>query len=209
MAKCRCPSSYTAPAYIWAFLSIISAILCPIGIYFSNWLVRDVNGTINSVSSFRVCLNQTTEASLSCSSYLTFDQIFSAEWKAVTLLMGAGGCFLMLVALTSIFGFCVRRLYNMAVMILTLIFQALGTILFIISLILFPAGMSAPEVRNPALCGMSADRFSIGDCSVGWAYIVTIVGTFFALVATSMSWTTYRWRDRDDDDDRDSYNMNT
>ena len=127
MAKCRCPSSYTIPAYIWAFLSIISAILCPIGIYFSNWLERHINGTVNSASSFRVCINETSIASISCSSYLSFDQIFSPEWKAVTLIMGAGGCFLVLVALTSIFGFCVRHLYNKAVMILTLIFQALGS----------------------------------------------------------------------------------
>ena len=127
MAKCKCPSSYTIPAYIWAFLSIIAAILCPLGIYFSNWLVRENNGTFDTVSSFRVCLNETSRTSLSCSSYLTFDQIYSAEWKAVTLLMGAGGCFLVLVALTSIFGFCVKRLFSLVVMILTLIFQAFGS----------------------------------------------------------------------------------
>lgn len=132
MAKCRCPSSYTAPAYIWAFLSIIAAIFCPLGIYFSNWLERvNQNGTYDTVSSFRVCLNETVQTSLSCSSYLTFDQIYSPEWKAVTLLLGAGGCFLVLVALTSVFGFCVRRLFNLVVMILTLIFQALGSKLVI------------------------------------------------------------------------------
>ncbi len=127
MGKCRCPSSYTIPAYIWAFLSIAAAILCPMGIYFPNWLVRERSGTFDTVSSFRVCLNETSTASLECSSYLNFDQIFSPEWKAVTLLMGAGGCFLVLVALTAIFGFCVRQLFNLVVMILSLIFQALGS----------------------------------------------------------------------------------
>lgn len=127
MGKCRCPSSYTIPAYIWAFLSIVAAILCPIGIYFPSWLVRERNGAFDSVSSFRVCLNETTVSALSCSSYLTFDDIFSPEWKAVTLLMGAGGCLLVLVALTALFGLCVRQLFNLVVMILSLVFQALGS----------------------------------------------------------------------------------
>ncbi len=136
MGKCRCPSSYTIPAYIWAFLSIAAAILCPMGIYFPNWLVRERSGTFDTVSSFRVCLNETSPTSLGCSSYLNFDQIFSPEWKAVTLLMGAGGCFLVLVALTAIFGFCVRQLFNLVVMILSLIFQALGSELITLCLCL-------------------------------------------------------------------------
>ncbi len=127
MGKCRCPSSYTIPAYIWAVLSIVASILCPIGIYFPNWLVREENGVFNTASSFRVCLNETSQSALSCSSYLNFGEIFSPEWKSVTLLMGAGGCLLVLVALTALFGFCVRQLFNVVVMILSLVFQALGS----------------------------------------------------------------------------------
>ena len=77
--------------------------------------------------------------------------------------------------------------------------------LFIISIILFPAGLGVPPIKS--LCGVNADRFNIGDCSVGWAYIIVILGTFVALVATAMSWTTYRWRDKGDDDDSDPYAM--
>lgn len=127
--KCKCYSSYTAPAYIWASLSIIAAILCPFGLYFSNWLEKPVgiNGDFwDSVSSFRVCKNESSRISSSCTSYLSFDQIYSVEWKAVTLLMGAGACLLVLVALTAIFGFCITKLFNKAVVILTFTFQLLG-----------------------------------------------------------------------------------
>ena len=125
--KCKCCSSYTWPAYIWATLSILAAFMCPFGLYFSNWLVaRQEDGTYNSVSSFRVCLNETSRISFSCDSYLMFDGIYSTYWQAVTLLMGIGTCFIVLVALTSIFGFFVRKLFNPVVVAITGSFQALG-----------------------------------------------------------------------------------
>lgn len=125
--KCKCCSSYTWPAYIWASLSILAAFMCPFGLYFSNWLVaRQADGTYNSVSSFRVCLNETSRISFSCDSYLMFDRMYSTYWQAVTLLMGIGTCFMVLVALTSIFGFFVRKLFNPVVVAITGSFQALG-----------------------------------------------------------------------------------
>ena len=124
--KCKCLSSYTLPAYIWAFLSIIAAILCPFGLYFSNWLERQTGNRWDSISSFRVCINESSRLSTECSSYLVFGNIYSNEWKAVTLLMGLGACLLVLVALTSIFGFCINKLFNKAVVALTFIFQLLG-----------------------------------------------------------------------------------
>lgn len=128
MARCVCPSSYKAPAYIWAFMSILAAIMCPFGLYYSNWLERqESNGNWNSMSSFRLCLNESSRISIECTSYVTFGNIYSVEWKAVTLLMGLGACFLLLVALTSIFGFCVRKLFNKVVVIMTFCFQALGS----------------------------------------------------------------------------------
>ena len=127
MAGCRCCSSYTLPAYIWAVLSILAAIACPFGLYFSNWLERETpSGKFHSVSSFRICLNETNRFSVACDSYLTFGEAYSTVWKAVTLIMGGGSCFLILVALTAIFGFFVRKLFNKAVVALTMMFQALG-----------------------------------------------------------------------------------
>lgn len=132
MARCVCPSSYTVPAYIWAFMSILAAVMCPFGLYYSNWLEIQVEGGgWNSASSFRLCLNESSRISTGCTSYLTFGNIYSTEWKAVTLLMGAGACFLVLVALTSIFGFFVRKLFNKVVVALTFCFQALGSKSFV------------------------------------------------------------------------------
>ena len=128
MTMVRCCSSYTVPAYFWAAFSIVAAILCPFGLYFSNWLEteEDGDGVFTSISPFRFCTNQTQPISLDCQAYLTFGEIFSPFWQAVTLLMGLGSCALILVALTAIFGFFVRKLFNKVVVAIVATVQALG-----------------------------------------------------------------------------------
>ena len=120
-----CCSSYTAPAYIWAFLSVIAAITCPFGLYFSNWLEIEHGGLVSSVSSFRMCSNVTL-FSVSCETYLSFSEMYTDAWRAVTLMFGIGSCLLILVALTAIFGFCVKHLFNIVVTVITVIAQGLG-----------------------------------------------------------------------------------
>lgn len=126
MASCKCCSSYTLPAYIWACLSLLSAVLCPVGLYFSNWLQRELSGTYNSLSSFRLCINESSRISISCDSYFTFNEIYTSEWKAVTLLMGAGACCFVFTALLSLFGFCVTKLFNKCITAIVALFQSLG-----------------------------------------------------------------------------------
>lgn len=122
-----CCSSYTAPAYIWAILSILSAITCPFGLYYSNWLEYRANDTtVTSLSSFRRCENQSSRFSIKCDDYLSFSQMYSTSWQTVTLLFGIGACLLILVALTAIFGFFVRYLFNIGVIIITVLAQVLG-----------------------------------------------------------------------------------
>lgn len=121
-----CCSSYTAPAYIWALLSILAAVTCPFGLYFSNWLEK-VTGPemVSSLSSFRMCTNETL-FSVTCETYLSFNEMYTDAWRAVTLMFGIGACFLILVALTAIFGFCVKHLFNIVVTVITVIAQVLG-----------------------------------------------------------------------------------
>ena len=72
-------------------------------------------------------------------------------------------------------------------------------VLFVVSLVIFPAGMDEPPVRE--LCGAAAGKYNKADCDIGWAFIVIIVGTVFALIAgVFFSWTTRRWRDKEDDE---------
>lgn len=109
MADCcsKYCSRWTLPSLLWSVVSVVSAILCSVGVYFSNWLQHETNaGLYNSISSFRLCVNQSSQISISCESYFTFNDISSTEWQAVTLIMGAGACFLVFTALLSLFVIC-------------------------------------------------------------------------------------------------------
>lgn len=127
MACCKCYSSYTIPAYLWVLVSSLAAVICPIGLYFSNWLQRETpENTYNSLSPYRLCLNETKLISLSCDAYYSFNEIYSTEWKAITLMMGFGACCLIFVAAMSFLGFCVRKLFNVIVTVLVATVQCLG-----------------------------------------------------------------------------------
>ena len=128
MAGCgKSCSRWTLPTLLWSLLSATSAILCSLGLYFSNWLERETeDDTINSVSSFRLCVNETASISASCDSYFTFNEIFSPEWQAVTLMMGLGACLLVFTGLISLFAFCVHRFCNKCLVCTIAILQCLG-----------------------------------------------------------------------------------
>jgi len=119
-------TSYNLPSFVWTFLSVIAAIACAIGIYFSNWIERDaVDDKVNAMSSYRACMEYAS-ISLECDSYLSFGDIFSPEWQACTVMLGCGACLLILVALTSLFGLCVRKLFNLVICIIIVTSQVLA-----------------------------------------------------------------------------------
>ena len=118
-------SSYNPPAFVWTFLSVIAALACAIGLYFSNWIEQDDGDKVNSMSSYRVCLQQDM-ISVNCDSYMSFGEIFSPEWRACTVMMGCGACLLILVALTSLFGLCVKKLFNVVICAIIITSQVLA-----------------------------------------------------------------------------------
>ena len=127
MARCFCWSSYTLPAYLWTVFSFFTAVICPVGLYYSNWLQKVTpEGTYNSLSPYRLCLNETGQFSTSCQAYFSFDEIYSSEWKAITLLMGIGACCLIFSGVMSLFGLCIKKLFNVYVTVLVVILQCLG-----------------------------------------------------------------------------------
>lgn len=120
-------SRWTLPSLLWSVISLFSATLCSLGLYFSNWLQREAaDGVYNSISSFRLCLNQSSIISVSCDSYFTFNEIYSTEWQAVTLLMGAGACFLVFTALLSIFVICGYKFFTVCTVGIIATLQSVG-----------------------------------------------------------------------------------
>ena len=67
---------------------------------------------------------------------------------------------------------------------------------------LFPVGFSAPRVVM--MC--QSNIYSLGRCTVGWTYMLYIVGTALSIVAVALSWTPIRSRKRSGNEDPIPYN---
>lgn len=65
--------------------------------------------------------------------------------------------------------------------------------------IIYPAGWKSTEVQR--LCGFTAESFVIGNCTVGWAYILAMVGIFdalfLAILALVLATRQENWTDND------------
>lgn len=68
---------------------------------------------------------------------------------------------------------------------------------FVSGVLVFPVGWDAKGVRS--VCGEDAGVYAIGNCSIGWAYIIIIIGTGLGLAAVCMSWTALLKRKNDED----------
>ena len=72
---------------------------------------------------------------------------------------------------------------------------SLLVLLYIAGILVFPVGWNSSQVTS--LCGPSSGLYKLGDCRVGWAFIVIITGTAVALVAAILSWAPLLKRKKD------------
>lgn len=76
----------------------------------------------------------------------------------------------------------------------TLIFSIV--LLYVSGILVFPVGWDRPQVKE--VCGTSSSVYNIGNCTVGWAFILIIIGTVIGIIATCISWTPVLKRKKDE-----------
>lgn len=89
-----------------------------------------------------------------------------------------------------------RNAFNCYYKSITIVFFII-VLCYIAGIVVFPVGWDAKGVRS--VCGDGADVYSIGNCSIGWAYIIVIIGTGVGVAAVCMSWTPLIKRKTDED----------
>lgn len=104
----------TPTGTLWAFGSVLCALLSCTGYYLPYWIQGEIYNTTVHLGIFRRCNyltkldDGTTLLEQACGRYTDFVDIPSDAWKACTVLIGAGCSLLLLVALTSVFACCIR-----------------------------------------------------------------------------------------------------
>lgn len=59
---------------------------------------------------------------------------------------------------------------------------------------IYPDGWDSPEVKR--MCGERTDKYSLGNCTVRWAYILAIISILDALLLAFLSFTLGNRQDK-------------
>lgn len=64
-------------------------------------------------------------------------------------------------------------------------FQSFPAFSLIVSVTVYPLGWNSEMIRKT--CGTIADRYHAGDCRIGWAYYLAVIGCLDAVVLATLA----------------------
>ncbi|XP_077575431.1 LHFPL tetraspan subfamily member 5b isoform X2 [Stigmatopora nigra] len=134
---------------------------------------------------FHYCIGNALTSELVCKgSLLDFGSIPSPAFRtamffvatSMLLVVGTVVCF-------SLFFFCNTG----SVFKICAWMQLASAVLMVMGCMIYPDGWDAPEVKR--MCGQRTDKYSLGNCTVRWAYILAIISILDALLLAFLSFT--------------------
>nr|XP_020472402.1 lipoma HMGIC fusion partner-like 3 protein isoform X1 [Monopterus albus] len=169
---------------LWAIFTILFAIVNVVCFIQPYWIGDGVDTPqAGYFGLFHYCIGNGLSRDLTCQgSFTEFSTIPSSAFKAASFFIGMSmvlvltciGCF-------SLFFFCsTGTVYK----ICGWMQLAAGTCL-ILGCMIYPDGWDSDEVKR--MCGEQTDKYTLGACSVRWAYILAIMGIMDALILSFLA----------------------
>ncbi|XP_074533803.1 LHFPL tetraspan subfamily member 3 protein-like isoform X2 [Halichoeres trimaculatus] len=132
---------------------------------------------------FHYCVGDGHSRDLACQgSFTEFSNIPSSAFKAASFFIGMSmmlvvtciGCFSLffLLSTSTVYKICGWM-------------QAASGVCLVLGCMIYPDGWDSEEVRR--MCGEQTDKYSLGACSVRWAYILAIMGILDALILSFLA----------------------
>ncbi|CAD5228905.1 unnamed protein product [Bursaphelenchus okinawaensis] len=182
--------------YWWVILSGLSSLCLLSGFYVPHWIIGQIslNGRFYTVylSAFRRCNFPVFDQELlqfrivnECGTYEDLAHIPSIYWQFSMLTMACASFLSLLLMFILIPACCLDNILNKQTAVLIGLVQVMSAVSISVGCILFPMGWDTQEVRDS--CGTNADKFLLGDCELGWAYIILLVGAGLMLVCGALS----------------------
>ncbi|XP_075233831.1 LHFPL tetraspan subfamily member 2 protein [Lycorma delicatula] len=180
----------------WVLLTITVTLAIFSGLVTPQWLlgpklIAYANGTmymLPSVGIFSRCTklhDQKHCAIFATDGLATANTIFPTFWKAALLLISLGLAVMVFTVMAAVLSCCVQSVYKKSIFTVTGSVQAIAGLLYLLGLICYAAGWGSGRVQR--LCGKEAAPFSIGDCSIGWALYITVIGIVLTFVTSWLS----------------------
>ncbi|XP_051911566.1 LHFPL tetraspan subfamily member 3 protein [Hippocampus zosterae] len=169
---------------LWAIFTILFAIVNVVCFIQPYWIGDGADTPQTGYFGlFHYCIGSGLSRELTCQgSFAEFSSIPSGAFKAaaffiatsMVLVLGCIGCF-------ALFFFCgTGTVYK----ICGWMQLAAGTCL-ILGCMIYPDGWDSDEVKR--MCGEQTDKYTLGACSLRWAYILAIMGIMDALILSFLA----------------------
>ncbi|KAM3845023.1 LHFPL tetraspan subfamily member 4 protein [Vipera latastei] len=170
---------------LWAIFTICFAIINVVVFIQPYWIGDSVSTPKPGYFGlFHYCVgNEGNNRELTChGSFADFRSIPSGAFKAASffvllsmvLILGCITCF-------ALFFFCnTATVYKICAWM-----QLLAALCLVLGCMIFPDGWDSETVRD--MCGEKTGKYSLGDCSVRWAYILAIIGILNALILSFLA----------------------
>ncbi|XP_030593711.1 LHFPL tetraspan subfamily member 2a protein-like [Archocentrus centrarchus] len=193
-----CHVIVTCRSMLWTLLSIVVAFAELIAFMSPDWLLgfpRADSGVSGagvdsreyrpSLGLYNRCL-RIGNKQVTCGPYATtFGEVASGFWQASMLFLAAGTLVLGCVACISIFSLCFQSILKKSIFNICGLLQAVGGLLLMVGLMLYPAGWGSDKVID--YCGKEASPFRPFQCSLGWAFYTAIGGTLVTFLCAVLS----------------------
>uniref|UniRef100_A0A493TDM5 LHFPL tetraspan subfamily member 4 n=1 Tax=Anas platyrhynchos platyrhynchos TaxID=8840 RepID=A0A493TDM5_ANAPP len=170
---------------LWAIFTICFAIINVVVFIQPYWVGDSVNTPKPGYFGlFHYCVGSgLASRELACrGSFTDFSTIPSGAFQAaaffvllsMVLTLGCITCF-------ALFFFCnTATVYKICAWM-----QLLAALCLVLGCMIFPDGWDAETIRD--MCGEKTGKYSLGDCSVRWAYILAIIGILNALILSFLA----------------------
>ncbi|CAN0133755.1 unnamed protein product [Lampetra planeri] len=165
---------------LWAIFTICFAIINVV-VFVQPYWVGDGAETPRAgyFGLFHLCVSGgVSKVDLKCrGSFADFSTIPSSAMRAASFFVGTS----MVLTVTCIVCFALFFFCNTATVYkICAWMQLTAAVCMVLGCLIFPDAWDAAEVR--ALCGERADKYTLGECSVRWAYILAIIAILDAKV---------------------------
>ncbi|XP_071949338.1 LHFPL tetraspan subfamily member 6 protein-like [Antedon mediterranea] len=183
--------SLTCSGVIWSLLSFCGMCLACIGFYMPYWIrgqmtFNQQNYTVN-FGIFRRCNYPSNGMFIEeCGRYLMFSDIPSNSWRVCTITVGVGCGLAMLVSFIGLFACLIKDILSKRIGRFTGLIQFFAALFIATGCGIYPNGWSHRHVK--AACGFTSEEYSLGTCSIDWAYYVTMAGCGVTFICSALSY---------------------
>ncbi|XP_046741258.1 LHFPL tetraspan subfamily member 2a protein [Diprion similis] len=106
-------------------------------------------------------------------------------WKAAFFFLALGLAIMTATVVAALMGCCVQSIGKKSIFDLAGVAQSIAGIMYLFGMILYVAGWGSSRVQR--LCGDEAVAFYLGNCSLGWASYLAVLGVLLTFASAVFS----------------------